>query len=64
MGKEQCFFQVFQRRIIQVELPFERAIGDALPAPEQLYDLVQHLVKVHLAPLHAACLRFDTGTIV
>jgi len=27
MSKEEFFLQVFQRRIIEVELPFERAIG-------------------------------------
>src|SRR4029450_1566111 len=48
MGKEQFFFQVFQRRVIQVELPFERTIGHALTAAEQLYNLVKHGVKVHL----------------
>ena len=50
MGKEEIFFQVFQGRVIQVELPFERAIGDALTAPEQVNDLVQHCIKVHPSP--------------
>jgi hypothetical protein len=34
MGKEESFLQVFQRVVIKVELPFERAIGNALTAPE------------------------------
>ena len=49
-AKEEIFFQVFQGRVIQVELPFERAIGDALTAPEQVNDLVQHCIKIHLSP--------------
>src|SRR5262249_12846964 len=51
MGKEEIFFQVFQGRVIQVELPFERAIGNTLTAPEQVNDLIQHRIKVHPSPL-------------
>jgi hypothetical protein len=47
MGKEEFFLQVFQRRVIEVELPFERAVGDALTASEQVNDLVEHGIKVH-----------------
>jgi hypothetical protein len=50
MGKEKIFFQVFQRRVIQAKLPFERAISEALTAPEQVNDLVQHRIKVHRSP--------------
>ena len=48
MGKEEFFLQVFQRRIIEVELPFERAIGSALTAAEQVNNLVEHGIKIHL----------------
>jgi hypothetical protein len=48
MSKEEFFLQVFERRIIEVELSFERAIGDALPAPEPGNDLVEQDIKVHL----------------
>ena len=64
MRKADLFLQVFQRRVIQVDLPFERAIGDALTTPEQIHDLVQHLVKVHPSPLRIACFRSDTIVIV
>jgi hypothetical protein len=48
MGKEEFFLQVFQRRIIEVKLPFERAVGGALTAAEQVNNLVEHSVKIHL----------------
>src|SRR5262245_33760163 len=48
MGKEEFFFQVFQRRIIEVELPFERAVGSTLTAPEQVNNLIEHGIKIHL----------------
>jgi hypothetical protein len=48
MSKEKFFLQVFQRRIIEVELPFERAIGGALTAAEQVNNLVEHGIKIHL----------------
>src|SRR5438445_11686436 len=47
IGKEEFFLQVFQRRIIEVELPFERAVGGALTAPEQVNNLVEHGIKIH-----------------
>jgi hypothetical protein len=47
-GKEEFFLQVFQRRIIEVELPFERAVSGALTAPEQVNNLVKHGIKIHL----------------
>jgi hypothetical protein len=64
MGKEELFLQVFQRRLIEAKLPFERAIRDPLPAPEQLHDLVQHRVKVHPSSLLTTCFRSDTVAIV
>ena len=50
MGKEEFFLQVFQRRIIEVELPFERAVGSALTAAEQINNLVEYGIKIHLLP--------------
>ena len=49
MGKKEFFFQVFQCRVIEVELSFERAIGHALTTPEQVNDLVEQGIKVHRA---------------
>ena len=49
MGKKEFFFQVFQRRVIEVELSFEHAIGHALTTPEQVNDLVEQGIKVHRA---------------
>jgi hypothetical protein len=48
MGKEEFFLQVFQCRIIEVELPFECAVGSALTAPEQVNNLVEYGIKIHL----------------
>jgi hypothetical protein len=45
MGKQEFFFQVFQHRVIEVELSFERAIGHALTTPEQVNDLVEQGIK-------------------
>ena len=46
MGKEEFVLQVVQRRIIEVELSFEQAIGNAFTAPEQVHNLVEYGVKV------------------
>jgi hypothetical protein len=51
MGKKEFFLQVFQRRIIEVKLSFERAIGNALTASEQVNNLVEQGIKVHRALL-------------
>jgi hypothetical protein len=40
--------QKVQRRIIKVELPFERAIGGTLTAPEQVNNMVEDGIKIHL----------------
>src|SRR5437899_298823 len=50
MGKEEFFLQVFQRRIVEIELPFERAVGSALTAPEQVNNLVEYGIKTHSSP--------------
>jgi hypothetical protein len=36
MGKKEFFLEVFQRCIIEVELPFERTIGDTAALAQQL----------------------------
>jgi hypothetical protein len=48
VGKEEFFLQVFQRCIIEIELPFERAIGGALTAAEQVNNLIEYGIKIHL----------------
>ena len=41
MGKKEFFFRIFQHRVIEVKLSFERAIGHALTTPEQVNDLIE-----------------------
>ena len=55
MGKEEFVLQVFQRRIIEIELPFERAVGSALTAAEQVNHLVEYSIKIHLPSPQPSC---------
>src|SRR6516165_3233775 len=50
MRKEERFFQVFQRRIVELKLPLEGAIGQAPPALEHGDRLVEDLLKGHRPP--------------
>src|SRR6516165_11714119 len=50
MRKEERFFQVFQRRIVELELPLEGTVGQAPPALEHGYRLVEDLLKGHRPP--------------
>ena len=43
-------FQIFQGRVIELELPLEGAIGQASPALEHGYRLVEDLLKGHRQP--------------
>src|SRR6516165_4348280 len=50
MRKEERFFQVFERRVVELELPLEGAVGQAPPALEHGYRLVKDLLKGHRPP--------------
>jgi hypothetical protein len=42
--------QVFERRIIQLELPLQRAVGQTTPLPKENDCLIQDRDKVHPVP--------------
>jgi hypothetical protein len=48
-------FQIFQIRIVELELPLEGAIGQAPPALEHGYRLVEDLLKGHRIPSLCRC---------
>ena len=50
-------FQICQIRVIELELPLEGAIGQAPPALEHGYRLVEDLLKGHRHHADAACRR-------
>jgi hypothetical protein len=43
-------FQIFQIYVIEIELPLEGAIGQAPPALEHSYRLIEDLLKSHCPP--------------
>jgi hypothetical protein len=47
LAVNELFLEVFQGIIIELELPFEGAIGDASTALEHGYGVVEDLLKVH-----------------
>ena len=47
MSKEERVFQVFQRRLIELELPLEGPIGQAAPLAQQDDHLIHDRDKVH-----------------
>ena len=49
MSIEERVFQVFQRRVIELELPLERAIGQAAPLAQQGHHLIHDRDKIHPA---------------
>jgi hypothetical protein len=48
-------FQIFHIRVIELELPLEGAIGQAPPALEHGYRLVEDLLKGHRLPSLCRC---------
>jgi hypothetical protein len=52
VGKKEFFLEVFQRVIIEVELPFEYTIGDTPALTQQREDLVQDIIKAHSDALY------------
>ena len=54
-------FHIFQIRVIELEMPLEGAIGQASPALEHGYRLVQDLLKGHRATLPMPMRRAEDG---
>jgi hypothetical protein len=48
-------FHIFHIRVIELELPLEGAIGQAPPALEHGYRLVQDFLKGHCPPSLGRC---------
>ena len=46
-------FEITEESLIQVELPQQRPIRDALPVAQEVNDLIENRVKVHAPPSHA-----------
>jgi hypothetical protein len=47
MGVEDSVFAVFEVIVIDVELPFESAVGHATTSVQQVDDLIEYLVNIH-----------------
>src|SRR5262249_9126698 len=47
-------FEVAEESLIQVKLPLQRPIRDALPVAEEVNDLIENRVKIHAPPSHAS----------
>jgi hypothetical protein len=47
LALDEFGFHIFQIRVIELELPLEGAIGQAPPALEHRYRLVEDLLKGH-----------------
>jgi hypothetical protein len=50
LALDELGFQIFQIRVIEIELPLEGPIGQAPPALEHVYRLVEDLLKGHRPP--------------
>ena len=55
LALDQFGFQIFQICIVELELPLEGAIGQAPPALEHGYRLVEDLLKGHRPPSLCRC---------
>jgi hypothetical protein len=55
LALDEFGFQIFQRRVIEIELPLEGAIGQAPPTLEHGYRLVEDLLKGHRPPSLCRC---------
>jgi hypothetical protein len=44
---DQLCLQVFEERVVEIELASERAVGDTPTAPQKLNDRVEPLIKRH-----------------
>src|SRR4029434_10335528 len=53
--------EVLERRVIQLELPLERAVGDSATSLEQTYRLVENLLKGHCQPSLYPMRRAEDG---
>jgi hypothetical protein len=47
--------QIFEGRVVELELPLQRAVGQAPPALEHCYCLVENLLKGHRPPSLGRC---------
>jgi hypothetical protein len=55
MRIEELLLEVVQRGIVELELPLEGAIGEAPPALEHGYRLVEEILKGHRPPSLYPC---------
>jgi hypothetical protein len=49
LGDNEFCFEVFEAGVIETELALQSAIGDTATVVEQLNDLIDNLVKVHVS---------------
>jgi hypothetical protein len=47
---DEFVLQIFEGRVVELELPLQRAVGQAPPALEHRYSLVENLLKGHRPP--------------
>jgi hypothetical protein len=55
LALDEFGFQIFQIRVVELELPLEGAIGQAPSALEHGYRLVEDLLKGHRPPSLCRC---------
>jgi alkanesulfonate monooxygenase SsuD/methylene tetrahydromethanopterin reductase-like flavin-dependent oxidoreductase (luciferase family) len=54
LGDNEFGLEVFDVGVIEAELALQSAIGDTATVAEQLNDLIDDLVKVHVSPPQAS----------
>jgi len=50
LTRDEFVLQIFESRVIELELPLQRAVGQAPAALEHGYGLVENLFKGHRPP--------------
>ena len=55
LALDEFVLQIFEGRVVELELPLQRAVGQAPPALEHGYRLVENLLKGHRPPSLCRC---------
>ena len=55
LARDEFVLQIFQSRVIELELPLEGAVGHAATPLEHSNRLVQHFLKSHRSPSLCRC---------
>ena len=64
LGLDEFHLEIFEGVLLEMELPFERTVGDATATLEHIPRVIQNLLEGHGRPSAAAVLPLTASTIL